>query len=74
MHPTKMLPSYEGIKTKETSSGDGTDNYRSTAAGETARMTANAATINAAATKAVSATLPRLAGNFPRTIQYWLSK
>lgn len=45
-------------------------NHCSTAEGETARITASAATINAAATNAVNATLPRLAGNFPRIIQY----
>ena len=48
--------------------------YRSIAPGETAKITANAATINAMAIAAVKATLPRLAGNLPRTIQYWLSK
>lgn len=44
--------------------------YVSMAPGETAKMTANAATISAIATAAVKATLPRLAGNLPLTIQY----
>lgn len=42
----------------------------STAPGATARITTKAATIKAAATNAIKATLPRLAGNFPRMIQY----
>lgn len=48
--------------------------YVSTAPGEIARMTTRAAMINEAAIKAMRAILPRLAGNFPRMIQYWLSK
>lgn len=47
--------------------------YDSTAPGATATITTRAATIKAAATKATTATLPRLAGNLPRRIQYWLS-
>ena len=48
----------------------GAQGYCSIAPGETANITAKAATISAAATNAVNATLPRLAGNLPRTIQY----
>lgn len=48
--------------------------YVSTDSGATVRMTTNADTISAAETMAISATLPRLAGNFPLMIQYWLSK
>jgi hypothetical protein len=37
-------------------------------------MTTRLPTIKAPAKKAIRATLPRLAGNLPRVIQYWLSK
>ena len=38
--------------------------------GGTASMTTKADTISAAVTNPIRATLPRLAGNFPRIIQY----
>lgn len=49
------------------------NHYASTAPGATATITTKAAIINATVINAISATLPRLAGNFPRRIQYWLS-
>lgn len=48
--------------------------YDSIAPGAIARITTKLAIIKAAVIKESRATLPLLAGNLPRTIQYWLSK
>lgn len=64
--PEDFLDSREG----------GTHNHHrfSKTPGSTTQTTTKLVTINAAATAVTKNTLPLLAGNFPRMIQYWLSK
>lgn len=69
-HQMKMHTNYPILRKMSISYND----YFSDAPGATARITTRLATIRLAARNVTSTTLPRPAGNFPRTIQYWLSK